>query len=73
MVIRTSCVTVEFILVQQWVSYVRFQVLTAASMKIRSSGMYCRVRNWMSTDVSEVRAASIIREHAPLKRQSISN
>jgi hypothetical protein len=24
-----------------------------------SSGMYCRVLNWMSTDVSEVRAASI--------------
>jgi hypothetical protein len=23
--------------------------------------MYCRVLNWMSTDVSEVRAASIIR------------
>jgi hypothetical protein len=26
-----------------------------------SSGMYCHVFNWMSTDVSEVRAASIIR------------
>jgi hypothetical protein len=26
-----------------------------------SSGMYCRVLNWMSTDVSEARAASIIR------------
>jgi hypothetical protein len=26
-----------------------------------SSGMYCRVFNWMSTDVSEVRAASITR------------
>jgi hypothetical protein len=25
-----------------------------------SSGMYCRVLNWMSTDVSEVHAASII-------------
>jgi hypothetical protein len=23
--------------------------------------MYCRVINWMSTDVSEVRAASIVR------------
>jgi hypothetical protein len=32
-----------------------------------SSGMYCRVLNWMSTDVSEVRAASIIRAmtHCP--------
>jgi hypothetical protein len=26
-----------------------------------SSGMYCRVLNWISTDVSEVRAASIMR------------
>jgi hypothetical protein len=25
------------------------------------SGMYCRVLNWMSTDVSEMRTASIIR------------
>jgi hypothetical protein len=32
-----------------------------------SSGMYCRVLNWMSTDVSEVHAASIIRvmRHGP--------
>jgi hypothetical protein len=26
-----------------------------------SSGMYCRVLNWISTDVSEVQSASIIR------------
>jgi hypothetical protein len=35
----------------------RFQVLTAASMKIR---IFWDVLPWMSTDVSEVRAASII-------------
>jgi hypothetical protein len=38
---------------------VRFQVLTAASSE--SSELYYRVLNWMSTDVSEVRAASIVR------------
>jgi len=38
-----------------------------------SSGLYCRVK-WLSTDVSEVRTASIIRDgwrqYAPLKRRS---
>jgi hypothetical protein len=29
--------------------------------KAESSGMYCRVLNWMSTDVSDERAASITR------------
>jgi hypothetical protein len=42
---------------QQALWYVRFQVLTAAS----TSGMYCRVKS-LSTDVSEVRAAYIIRD-----------
>jgi hypothetical protein len=31
-------------------------------MKLRIFRMYYRVLNWMSTDVSEVRATSIIRE-----------
>jgi hypothetical protein len=44
----------------------------------RSSGMYCRVK-WLSTDVSEVRTASLIpddgrpwwwRQYIPLKRRS---
>jgi hypothetical protein len=52
---------------------------------IESSGMYCRVVNYMLTDVSEVRTASIIRvmrsesvtpwwwrQYAPLKRGSTS-
>jgi hypothetical protein len=38
----------------------RFQVLKAASMKLRIFWEYCRVLNWMWTDVSEIRAASII-------------
>jgi hypothetical protein len=29
--------------------------------KVQSSGMYCRVVKWMLTDVSEVRAAFIMR------------
>jgi hypothetical protein len=29
--------------------------------EVQSSGMYCRVLNWMSTDISEVHAASIMR------------
>jgi len=41
--------------------HVRFQVLTAANMKFRVFGKYCRVVKSMSTDVSEVRAASIVR------------
>jgi hypothetical protein len=42
--------------------YVRFQVLTAASMKFRIvfwDVLPCKI---LSTDVSEVRAASIIRD-----------
>jgi hypothetical protein len=39
----------------------RFQVLTAANMKFRVSGMYCRLVKYILTDVSEVRSASIIR------------
>jgi hypothetical protein len=39
----------------------RFQVLTVASMKVESSGMYCRVVKYMLSDVSEVYTASIIR------------
>jgi hypothetical protein len=35
-----------------------------------SSGMHCRVLNWMSTDISEVRDASIIRV---IGRHSIKN
>jgi hypothetical protein len=47
-----------------------------------SSGMYCPVLNWMSTDISKVHAATIIRamspawwwrQQAPLKRRSTSN
>jgi hypothetical protein len=35
-----------------------------------SSGMYCRVK-WLSTDVSEVRTASIIRDESHFTRQYI--
>jgi hypothetical protein len=35
-----------------------------------SSGMYCRVLNWMSTDVSEVLSASIIRAMTEAARTS---
>jgi hypothetical protein len=37
---------------------------------LESSGMYCRVLNWISTDVSEVRAASIIRAMMEAARTS---
>jgi hypothetical protein len=40
---------------------VRFKVITAASMKLESSGMNCRVVKLMLSNVSEVRTASIIR------------
>jgi hypothetical protein len=30
------------------------------TLSSESSGMYCHVHNWMSTDVSELRATSII-------------
>jgi hypothetical protein len=36
-------------------------VITKKERSSESSGMYCHVLNWMSTVVSEVRAASIIR------------
>jgi hypothetical protein len=38
-----------------------YEVELMFSLSSESSGMYCRVLNWISTDVSEVRAASIIR------------
>jgi hypothetical protein len=40
---------------------VRFQVLTAASMKRLSSGLFCLVAWYKFTTVSELLAASIIR------------
>jgi hypothetical protein len=57
---------------QYWLSPVAHNACMSASLiktclhcihlwSTESSGMYCRVLNWMSTDVSEVRAASIIR------------
>jgi hypothetical protein len=51
--------------------YVRFQVLTAAGMMFRAVFWDILPCKMMSTDVSEVRTASIIRdEYAPLKRRS---
>jgi hypothetical protein len=41
--------------------FVRFQVLTAANMKILSSGMLHRVVSDKLTNVSEVLTASVIR------------
>jgi hypothetical protein len=56
---------------QSFFNLARFQVLTAASMNLtESSGMYCRVLNWMSTDVSEVCAASIIRAMEAARRST---
>jgi hypothetical protein len=40
-----------------------------ADSSSESSGMCCRVLDWMSTDVSEVRAASIIRARRPTSNQ----
>jgi hypothetical protein len=42
-------------------------------MKLKSSGMYCRVLNWMLTEVSEVRAASIMMETARTSETSVDN
>jgi abortive infection bacteriophage resistance protein len=39
----------------------KFFKMSSVSWSSESSGMYCHVLNWMSTDVSEVHAASIIR------------
>jgi hypothetical protein len=53
-------------------------LIQTTCQSLESSRMYCRVVKYMSTDVSEVRTATIIRElwwwrqYAPLKRRSTS-
>jgi hypothetical protein len=53
-------------------SSVRFQVLTAANMKLRIfwDVAYCRVLNWMSTPVSIIRA---MMDAAPIYETSVDN
>jgi hypothetical protein len=50
----------------------RFQVLTAAIMKLRIFCDVLPVLNWMSIDVSEIRAASIIRAMTALMMEAAS-
>jgi hypothetical protein len=57
------------VIVQMWEKTVSWLVMLGKNTTIlrssESSGMYCGVLNWMSTDVSEVRAASNIRALNP--------
>jgi hypothetical protein len=63
------------VIVQMWEKTVSWLVMLGKNTKIlrssESSGMYCGVLNWMSADVSEVRAASNIRAlNPPLKKEN---